>query len=204
MQSHYAEWLAFITQAQPKRAAHCVQVAEMAVQLAEKLGLDKAAAYEAGLLHDCAKGLPQEEQRALMAQWRGGLDLTDFPKLWHAPASAVLARERWQVCETVQWAIARHAPAQPGMTVLQKVIYAADKTEPTRTYAGAKKLHDAVWRDFETGFAMVVADEAAGMLRQFRTVHPAVIEGWNQYIRELYGDMPHGTKSTTRRTNAQD
>jgi len=184
MQERYREWLNFLTQTQPKRVEHCVNTAELAVRLAEKTGEDTTAAYEAGLLHDCAKGLPLAAQRQLMALWPECLDLSDYPKLWHAPASAVLAAERWQVTAVVQGAIARHAPAQPGYTTLQKIIYVADKIEAGRTYPGAVRLRAEVFRRFETGFLLVIADEAAGMFRQNRPVHPAVVEGWNAYIRE--------------------
>ena len=45
----------------PQRYEHSLGVAEEAVVLAKRFGIDKNKACIAGLLHDCAKCLPNEK-----------------------------------------------------------------------------------------------------------------------------------------------
>jgi len=183
MDARVPQWLAFLKSTQPKRVGHCQNVAELSARLAEKLHLNVQDAYVTGLLHDCAKGLPMAHQETLMQQW-ADIDVTDFPKLWHAPAGAVYARQHWDLPQPLLLGIARHAPAQPNMSLFEKVIYVADKIEPARNYANVGRLRALVWRDFEAGFLAVVADEASALLRHGHPLHPAMIQAWNQGVKE--------------------
>jgi HD superfamily phosphohydrolase YqeK len=49
----------------PERFAHILRVAALAKEIAEKNGLDGERAYLAGLLHDAARDLPEEELLSL-------------------------------------------------------------------------------------------------------------------------------------------
>ena len=49
----------------PERMEHIRRVAELAREIARNNGLDTERAYLAGLLHDAARDLPEEELRRL-------------------------------------------------------------------------------------------------------------------------------------------
>ena len=49
----------------PERMEHIRRVAELAREIARNNGLDPERAYLAGLLHDAARDLPEEELRRL-------------------------------------------------------------------------------------------------------------------------------------------
>ena len=125
------------------RYEHSMGVADTAAFLARRFGEDEARARLAGLLHDCARAIPNEEMRA-EADARGiryGEVERAMPLLLHAPLGAVIAREEYGVGDkAVLRAIARHTVGGAAMTRLDKIIYFADMMEPTREYPGVENL----------------------------------------------------------------
>ena len=115
-----------------ERFEHSIGAAETAAALAEKYGLDEEKAYYAGLLHDCAKCMPKEEQLLIIKN-----DLcvqeceADNPKIYHAPVGAYLAEEKFNVeDEEILSAIRWHTLGRVNMTNFEKIIFLADKIEP--------------------------------------------------------------------------
>jgi len=119
-----------------RRLTHSVSTMRTAIALADQYGVGGAQARLAALLHDCAKALPLEEQRKLSD------DDTDISQIWHAGASAALAKAEYGVNDAqVLRAIALHTTGDTGMTALDKVIYLADVIEPGRRLPFVKNIH---------------------------------------------------------------
>jgi len=114
----------------PERYEHSLGTAECAEKLAEKYGLEKEKAYFTGLIHDCAKCLPQNETAEILK----GLELEDGefcnPKTHHAPVGAVIAKREFGVDdEEILSAIRWHTLGKVNMTNFEKIIFLADKIE---------------------------------------------------------------------------
>ena len=81
-----------------ERYRHSLGTAECAAFLAEMFGLDKEKAYFCGLIHDCAKCFPSENLKSMICNCK---DLCEGelinPKTYHAPAGAILAKEKFCV-----------------------------------------------------------------------------------------------------------
>ena len=148
----------------PRRFQHVIGVEITAVQLAENLGADGQKARLAALLHDCAKYLPLEEQASLAKRDGSPLDPEKDHMILHAPAGAVLARERYGVTdEEVLEAIRCHTTGAENMTLLDEIIWAADIIEPGRDHPAVEKHRSLLLpaRDqtnFEKGLLLVFAD----------------------------------------------
>lgn len=118
-----------------KRFEHSVGVEYTAGTLAFLYGVDCEKAMIAGLLHDCAKYVPNDkkihkcEKRGILiseSEYRN-------PDLLHAKLSAVYAKEKYGVMdEEILSAIECHTTGKPAMTTLEKIIYIADFIEPNR------------------------------------------------------------------------
>lgn len=125
------------------RFAHSIGVANTAVKLAERFGVDANKAYVAGLLHDCAREFENDELPA-QAEIRGikiGEVERAMPLLLHAYIGAKMIREIYGVDDAeIYQAIWRHTVGAPDMTTLDKIIYFADMIEPNRNYPGVEKL----------------------------------------------------------------
>lgn len=120
------------------RYEHTMGVMYTAAALAMAHGADQKKAMLAGLLHDCAKCIPNEEKMELCKKYHIELTQAEInnPALIHAKLGAFLARKKYHVTdEEVLHAILVHTTGEPGMNLLDKIIYIADYIEPGRDKA---------------------------------------------------------------------
>ena len=99
---------------------------------------DLEKAMLAGLMHDCAKCMPNAKK--LKVAEKNHLEITDLersnPFMLHAKLGAFLARKKYDIDdEEVLSAIRWHTTGRPGMTLLDKIVYVADYIEPKRDKA---------------------------------------------------------------------
>lgn len=119
----------------PERYRHTLGVAETAVRLAPRFGVDPRRAELAALLHDCAKYLPLDEMRQMIREKVPDADAAEMEaeNVLHAPAGAVMAAETFGVRDRqILSAIRKHTLGGPGLTAMEALIYTADFIEPNR------------------------------------------------------------------------
>ena len=128
----YSQYRTMVDKLQPmlneKRFNHTFWVVERGLQIAPAELKHKA--FVACLLHDCAKHID------LSAHASYGFVQGDMPQsVVHAFLGALVAEKYFGVTDTdVLDAIRYHCTARPNMTLLEKIVYVADKTERTRSY----------------------------------------------------------------------
>lgn len=117
-----------------RRAGHCRRTAALASRLARRFGLDRGRAYLAGLAHDLARELPEEELLRLSAEDGAPLESweTERPVLLHGRAAAVLLGPGFD--QEIREAVADHVTGRPGMSALARLVYVADFLEPGRGF----------------------------------------------------------------------
>ncbi len=118
-----------------KRFEHCIGVEYTAGTMAFMYGVDSEKAMIAGLLHDCAKYVPNDKK--IQKCKKRGVYISEVeyqnPDLLHAKLSAVYAKEKYGVEDAeILDAISSHTTGKPNMTTLEKIIYIADFIEPNR------------------------------------------------------------------------
>ena len=152
---------------------HVQRVLTEARRLAERHGVDEARAVVAALGHDLLRAhRPAELLRQAEA---AGLTPSDIeranPILLHGALGAHLLAERFGVDDAEVLAAARnHTTARAGMSVLERLIYVADKIEPEKARS-----------DPALAAARLLADESleAAMRRLLDWhVSRAVEKGW--------------------------
>lgn len=132
------------TMMNPHRFRHTLGVRSEAVRLAALHALPVQKAALAGLLHDCAKGMPLPQ----MAQLCREHDLVSDPALLssgamlHGPVGAYVAKAQFGVQDAeVLAAIRNHTIGRPGMSGLELCVFVADATEPGREdYEGLAEI----------------------------------------------------------------
>lgn len=125
------------------RFAHSIGVANAAVELAKRFGVDVDKTYVAGLLHDCARQFENEQLPVEAAKRAVPISEVEYavPLLLHAPIGAVMVKEDYGVDDPeIIRAIARHTVADKNMSPLDKIIWFADMIEPHRNYPGVEEL----------------------------------------------------------------
>ncbi len=131
-----------------ERFLHTMGVYEMAEELAEKFGADKNKAGIAALLHDCAKEIPFEEMQEIAYRENLAIDKSwiNCKKILHAPISAYLAKTYFKISDKeIIDAIYFHTVGKKDMTLLDKIVFIADKIETkTREIEYAQPIRDVL------------------------------------------------------------
>ena len=120
---------------EPKRYEHTLGVAYTAANLAFVYGYDEKKALVAGLLHDSAKCLTHQKRISVCKKNQIEISTVEKqnPVLLHAKVGAFYAKEKYGVRDTdILNAILYHTTGRPNMSLLDKIIYVADFTEPHR------------------------------------------------------------------------
>ena len=118
-----------------KRYNHSIGVMNKAIELAKIYGVDENKAALAGLTHDIAKEIPDEEALKLASD--NNVEIDDFikninHKLLHGKIGAVIVKQRYGFDEQIQKAIEFHTEGTPDFDMLGKIVFVADKTEDLR------------------------------------------------------------------------
>ena len=140
------------------RYLHSLQVAKLSERISKsnKLGCD-AEAYVTGLFHDCAKDVDPIVSKKIME--------SDFPSYRNFPAwtfhefiGSSFAKENFGIQNSeILDAIASHATGKKIMSTLGKIVYAADKIEPTRGY-DSSNLIESCLKNYDDGFKQVLKE----------------------------------------------
>ena len=121
-----------------KRFQHSVNTMKEAVELAKKYGVDEDKARKAGLLHDCGK-LKNERVGALE----------------HAGLGAKLVKTKYNIYdEDIVNAILYHTTGRTNMSMLEKIVFIADKIESGRDYEGVEELRKEAYLDIDKAIIM--------------------------------------------------
>ena len=171
-----------------KRYVHSLGVADEAWRLAMLHGADPDRARLAGLLHDCAKGIPKEGQAAECDRLGVPLDPATraLPQVIHGFLGERIARDRFGIeDEAVLRAIRLHTVGGAGMTLLDKVVFLADGTEPGRHYPGAEEVRAAADRDVDEALRVFLDGQLRYLSARGGVVHPATLR-----LREELGPQP--------------
>jgi predicted HD superfamily hydrolase involved in NAD metabolism len=119
-----------------RRYQHSLGVEQVSYDLALIHGEDVLKASIAGILHDCAKYLTDEE--LLQECDNNHIEITEIERklpnmLLHAKVGAVYAKKKYKIAdESIIKAIEYHTTGRPAMTKLEKIIFIADYIEPNR------------------------------------------------------------------------
>lgn len=166
------------------RFAHSIGVANTAVKLAKKFGVDERKAYIAGLLHDCAREF-ENEQLKDEATKRGieiGEVENSMPLLLHSYIGAKMIEEIYDVHDAeIAQAIYRHTVGARDMTPLDKIIYFADMIEPNRNYPGVEKLRELAEKsdDLDEIILTALNESIIFVTQKNSLVHPDTIAARN-------------------------
>ncbi len=144
------------------RYEHTLGVAFTAMSLAMKYDVDLYQAEVAGLLHDCAKCIPDEIKLQKCAKY--GIEITNTerknPSLLHSKLGAYLAKHKYGVEDPqIHNAILYHTTGKANMTRLEQIIFVADYIEPRRNKApNLSKVRKLAFEDIDMATCQIMED----------------------------------------------
>lgn len=180
------------------RYEHTIGVMDTAACLAMRYDCNFEQALTAGLLHDCAKCIPNDRKLKLCRKY--AVEVTDFeqkaPFLLHAKLGACLAREEYGVEDSeVLDAIASHTTGRPGMSLLDKIVFIADYIEPGRDRApGLSEVRRLAFEDIDQALIRILTDTLAYLTESSQEIDPTTQAVLDYYTREQSGTTDGGTQ----------
>jgi len=120
----------------PELLSHCERVREVCLALARRWGASTEKAEFVALTHDVARALGLGELLSLARSYKLLRDEVELrhPVLLHGPVGAEILRHQWEIDdEEVLGAVACHTTGRAEMTLLEKILFLADKVEPEKS-----------------------------------------------------------------------
>ena len=170
------------------RFEHTLGVMYTCGALAMRYGCDLDKAMLAGLMHDCAKCMPNAKKLKMAEKHH--LEITELerknPFMLHAKLGAFLARKKYDIeDEEILNAIRWHTTGRPEMTLLDKIVYTADYIEPKRDKAPhLPMIRQKAFVDLDEALVMILRDTLGYLGDSPEHVDSMTKKTYDYYIQE--------------------
>ncbi|MBQ8306162.1 MAG: bis(5'-nucleosyl)-tetraphosphatase (symmetrical) YqeK [Blautia sp.] len=174
-----------------ERFAHTMGVMYTCASLCMVHGGDLGDAQAAGLLHDCAKCIPNKKKIRLCEQHH--IEMTSFEKdhpfLLHAKLGAYIASKKYDIDDKdILSAIRYHTTGRPGMSRLEKIVYIADYIEPMRDKApNLSRVRRLAFEDLDECMYEILKDTLDYLEENPREIDQTTVEAY-RYYKEVHND----------------
>lgn len=167
------------------RYQHTLGVMYTCAALAMRYEYDIQKAQLAGLLHDCAKCIPNGKKLKLCE--KHNIQMTEIerrnPFLLHAKLGAFLAMEQYGVHDKeIISAILNHTTGKPNMSLLDKIVYVADYIEPRRNKAAnLAEVRKLAFLDLDEALYRILSDTLEYLDRGSGEVDEMTLKAYEYY-----------------------
>ncbi|ALD66613.1 nicotinic acid mononucleotide adenylyltransferase [Spiroplasma cantharicola] len=169
-----------------KRYFHSLNVGQMAMELARLNNYDLNKALIAGTLHDIAKRWSEPQMKEYLKKYNKEL-LKEPKPTWHSFVGAFHLKHDWLFSdkEIIQ-AVYNHTVGSKDMSILDMIVFCADKISSERDYDGVERLRALVKSDLLTGFKELLKNqyEIAVKKHSKTTIGKGLTEAYNFWIME--------------------
>lgn len=166
------------------RYQHCVRTSQRAKELAQMNHGDVEKAQIAGLIHDYAKERSDDEFRQMIYQEKLDPDLLNYSNaIWHGVVGAYFIKYELGIYdEDILNAVRRHTTAAEKMTLLDKIVYMADYTEPGRDFPGVEEARQITDTNLDAGVAYQIEHTLLSLIEKQRQIYPLTIASYNAWV----------------------
>ncbi len=169
-----------------RRYEHSINVANCAKKLAKHYNIDEEKAYIAGMVHDIAKEFNIDENKKWIEKYNLSNELLEpeFEKIVHANIGAVVIKELYNLDDDICNAVLYHTVGNISMSLLDKIIYVADKIarDPNPTVDTATKL---AYEDIDKAMIFLLKTQQEKLLKNGKNMDNNSIELLN-YLKNKY------------------
>ncbi|MBE5936685.1 MAG: HD domain-containing protein [Lachnospiraceae bacterium] len=171
----------------PKRYIHSIGVMYTAQNLAMRYNISLEKAGIAGILHDCAKEMDEDELFKFCK--KKDIEITNdeimSPSLLHSKVGAYIAKEKYEITDDdIINAIRYHTTGHADMSMLEKIIYIADYIEPNRKIIpGLDEVRKIVYIDIDKACRIVLENTINYLKESRKHIDNNSIDAYNYYTR---------------------
>lgn len=167
-----------------KRYIHTLAVAKLAKELALKYGEDVERVEMAALLHDMTKEIPMKEQRKSLKVSNPSVDYDQLAdNCIHSITGYYYAKDELKIeDEEIINAILYHTTGRAGMTLLEKIIFVADKTSYDRDYPEVIRLRGISFVNLDDCMVEILVFLMQSLLKKKKTMVIDTINCYNHLV----------------------
>lgn len=170
--------------------AHIDRVVDISIELAQRFGIDVEKARVAALLHDVARVTKGERLLELAREY--GISVTPLddmiPVFLHGPVGAEIVRRDFHVKDgDILEAVRLHTIGGVGMGPVARVVYLADKIEPSKDsrYPFNSEVRELAKVDLDRAILKFIDCDISTYIGKGGYVHPSTIEMRNDLLAKL-------------------
>ena len=168
------------------RFTHSIGVAKKAVELAKLYNVDEEIAKKVGIAHDIAKEMTDEE--LLEYAKANNIEIDEIenakPSLLHGKIGADIVAKKYGFTEDMVNAIKWHPTGRKNMSMLEKIIYVADKTEENRkeTRFDIEKSRELATQNIDDALIFLMNKFITYNIENERIIPPETIKARNDLL----------------------
>lgn len=172
-----------------KRFYHSYCVMNRAVEIAKKIGYDENTVAKVGIAHDIAKEIPSEEKLKYIEKNNIKIDEIERenPTLLHAKIGADIAIKELGFTQEMGQAIRAHTTGIENMSVLDKILFIADRTSSERGFPDIEDLNKLLDESIDKAVLYIIDKKIILQIEKKATMHPNSIIARNYLIK--YGNI---------------
>lgn len=172
------------------RYRHSIGVEDVCYDLALIHGEDTCKASIAGILHDCAKYL--EDDELVQECEKKQIEISEIERripnmLLHAKLGAIYAKEKYKVVdENIINAIKFHTTGRPAMSKLEKILYIADNIEPNRklTATNIDYIRKIAYEDIDEALKIILKQTLEYLKDKNNLIDLRTKETYDYYVNQ--------------------
>jgi hydrolase, HD family len=168
------------------RFTHSLGVVKKAVELAKIYGVQEETAKKVGIAHDIAKEMTDEEMLEYVKNNNIEIDEIETvkPSLLHGKIGADIAAKKYGFTEDMVNAIKWHTTGRENMSMLEKIIYVADKTEENRkgTRFNLEKSRELSTQNIDETLIFLMNEFITYNVKNEWLIHPETIIARNDLL----------------------
>lgn len=166
-----------------KRFKHSEGVVQRALEYAQIYGADSNIVKLVAIAHDIAKELTKEQEKEYINKYNIILDEVEKVNhnLLHAKIGAYICRDKYGYTEDMVNAIKFHTTGRANMSLLEKIIYLADATDPSRKYDDMDYYVGIIKDNIDRGMCEVEKWSINHLLENNKVIHLDSVKCYNYY-----------------------
>lgn len=169
-----------------KRYNHCIGVMKMSGELAKIYGVDVGKAEKCGLMHDMAKRMKEEELIKYCED--NNIEISNIerliPKILHGKVGGDICYKKYDFDEEMKNSIVYHTTGRPNMSILEQIVYVADKIDETRTYSDVEYYRDLARKDIDEATIEILDFGISDFVKKRKIFSPVTVETRNCFLNK--------------------
>ncbi|MCF7927098.1 MAG: bis(5'-nucleosyl)-tetraphosphatase (symmetrical) YqeK [Candidatus Izimaplasma sp.] len=180
-------------QDKPDRLGHIFGVLEQAKKLGKKYDLDIKKIELIALLHDYTKYYSKKQNEKIIKEHYDNANyiLKNYNEnILHAFSAPIVIQEKYGITDDeILQAIMHHTVGKPNMSLLEKVIFISDYTEPNRSYESCKEVREILKESIDKAVYTAINDSINLFEEKNHHIPKIAYEARDYYKRKLEDSM---------------